>query len=369
MGVRLVILADLHLEARFAWAGLTLGRRWRQALRDALDRVVELTAEVRADALLCAGDLYEHDRSSPDTEEFLRSSFEHLHPTRVFIAPGNHDWYGPRSLYRQVEWTPNVRIFTEDRLEPVELEDGLTLWGAAHRAPAKTNGFLRSFRVDRGGIHLALFHGSERGGLPFQEEGKVPHAPFDEREIGAAGFHHAFVGHYHVPKDTPSLTYPGNPEPLTFGEEGERGIVIAEVLGDGTVRRERRRIARFQVHDRAVDVSGCRSRQEIRDRAAQALQGLEGVARLTLVGELSPGVDIHLPEDLADVAAGMDTVVSRWGDIRLGYDLDVLRQEQTVRGQFVRDVLAAEDLSEEQRRRVLLTGLRALDGRDDLEVG
>ena len=49
------------------------------------------------------------------------------------------------------------------------------------------------------------------------------------------------------------------------------------------------------------------------------------------------------------------------------YDIEALRRERTVRGQFVRDVLAAADLDDEQRRRVLVTGLRALDGRDDLD--
>jgi hypothetical protein len=42
-------------------------------------------------------------------------------------------------------------------------------------------------------------------------------------------------------------------------------------------------------------------------------------------------------------------------------------QEPTVRGQFVRDVQASE-LTPEERQRIIVTGLRALDGRYDLEV-
>ena len=79
-----------------------------------------------------------------------------------------------------------MTVFTASRLEAVELEDGLTLWGAADSAPAGTPGFLKGFSVDRGGTNVALFHGSERGGLPFQEEGKEPHAPFSVEEIGQA---------------------------------------------------------------------------------------------------------------------------------------------------------------------------------------
>jgi hypothetical protein len=61
--------------------------------------------------------------------------------------------------------------------------------------------------------------------------------------------------------------------------------------------------------------------------------------------------------------------VARLGRLDVAYDIDALAGERTVRGQFVRDVRDAEDLSDEQRRRVLITGLRALDGRrQDLEV-
>ena len=169
--VKLVFFADLHLDAPFAWLGGSqlAARRRRQALRETLGTIVRLADVIHADALLCAGDLFEQARYTPDTAAFLERSFEEIEPMSVFLAPGNHDWYGTESPYRQARWSPNVHIFTEDRLRPVPLRDGLTLWGAAHRSPARTLGFLDDFRGDRGGIHLALFHSSERGGFPLDE--------------------------------------------------------------------------------------------------------------------------------------------------------------------------------------------------------
>jgi DNA repair exonuclease SbcCD nuclease subunit len=364
--MKFVLFSDLHLDTPFEWAPPAMARRRRQGLRDTVSRIGQLATEARADALLCGGDLYEHQRCSPDTAAFLRALFEKLHPLPVYVAPGNHDWYGVESLYRRVDWSPNVHIFASDQLEPVTLADGLTLWGAAHCAPANTDGFLERFAVDRGGIHIALFHGSERNWLGEQGTGKIPHAPFDAESIERAGLHHAFLGHYHRPRDAPRHTYPGNPDPLSFGEEGERGAVVATVAADGSVSRERRRVTATAVHDAQVDVAGCRSVQDIRERIAGALEGRGGVARLTLVGELEPDVDLHVPA-LADAAPWMDLVVPRLGAVRTGYDLATLATQPTVRGQFVRDVNAT-DLPQETRRRVLITGLRALDGRADLEV-
>ena len=178
MAMKIVHFADLHLDAQFAWAAAhgDATRKRRQALRDTLSRIVSLTQEVSADALLCGGDIYEHERFTPDTAEFLRATFAELDPTPVYIAPGNHDWYGPESLYRRVAWSPNVHIFRTDSLEPVALADGVTLWGAAHLVPANTRGFLDDFHVE--GEGLALFHGSEDSWFTEQGEGKAPHAPF-----------------------------------------------------------------------------------------------------------------------------------------------------------------------------------------------
>jgi DNA repair exonuclease SbcCD nuclease subunit len=221
--------------------------------------------------------------------------------------------------------------------------------------------------VDRNGVHLALFHGSEQGSLQVEQTGKQPHAPFRAAEIEESGLHFALLGHYHAPRDHERFTYPGNPEPLTFGESGPRGVVIATVDEGGRVEIERHRVAVSQVHDLRIDLSGCASKEEARERVAARLEGLAGYARVTLSGEIAPEVDLH-PHDFADVAGPLETPpVVRFDSLGVAYDLATIARELTVRGQFVRDVQAAE-LAEEERRRVIITGLRALDGRDDLEV-
>jgi len=365
--VKLLLFSDLHLDTPFRWAGPDLARARRRALRETLRRIVELAAAREVDAILCGGDLYEHERYSPDTAAFLSTLFASVE-IPVHLAPGNHDWYGPASLYRHAAWSPNVHVFTEARLVPVDLADGVTLWGAAHRAPANTDGFFDGgFRVDRSGVNLALFHGSERGALPFQEGGKVPHAPFTAAHLEAAGIDHAFLGHFHTPSDAARHTYPGNPDPLSFGEQGPRGVVIATIAGDGAITRERVTVATSRVTAIEVDIGGVTSATEIRDRVEQAVAPLSGIVRVTLNGDVSPEVTVH-PGDLEGVGAHLEALLARVGRVNVTYDIGLLAAEQTVRGQFVRDVQAAH-LDEDVRRRVLITGLRALDGRfTELEV-
>ena len=297
-----------------------MARSRRRGLRETLTRICMLAVDLRADALCCGGDLYEQDRFTPDTAEFLRSVFEQLAPVPVYLAPGNHDWFGPQSLYRQVRWSSNVVVFTEDRLTPVALADGLTLWGAAHRAPANTRGFLDAFRVDRGGVHLALFHGSAQGELTSQEEGKVPHAPFRTEQIAAAGFRHALLGHFHAPRDAVTHTYPGNPDPLTFGETGDRAAVLVTVAGDGSVTRERHRVATSMVSDVMADLTGVTHFGQVADRVTAAVAGLRGMVRVTLSGEVGPAVDLRLEDVEALRFEQLDALVARLGQVTVAYD-------------------------------------------------
>jgi len=280
--MKLVLFSDLHLEATFAWMGGApdARRRRRDALRRVLQRIADLAREREAEALLCAGDLFDRPDPSPDTAAFVRRIFEELAPIRVFIAPGNHDWYGEGSFYAHATLSDNVHVFREAKFTAQPLGEGVTLWGAAHCAPANTDGFFDSgFRTDGRGTHLALFHGSERGGFAAQGGGKQPHAPFDEAQIPASGLHHAFVGHYHNPKEGPYHTYPGNPEPLAFGETGVRGAVVVTLTPAGEVdEREWVRVCETRVHDLEVEVSGCADRNAVQERVAARLAGLGGQA-------------------------------------------------------------------------------------------
>lgn len=371
--LKLAVVADVHLDQAFAWAGPDVGRRLRQAIRDALRAAVNAAAEAGVDAFCVAGDLYEDDRYATDTPEFLRGLFAGISPTPVLLAPGNHDFAGPASPYRTVGWTPNVHVFGEPELSAYRLVDGVTVWGAGHDRPAHTPGFFDAgFRVSGSGVHVALFHGAERAWLSFQGRDKQPHAPFEERQIASAGLAHAFAGHYHQPRDSALLTYPGNLERLTFGETGERGLVLATVSAGGRVTTQRRVFSRVGMYDVDVNADGCRTVDEVRDRLVTALAGLPQdspvrVARVRVSGEV--GADLGITEaDLITARGDLDALVCREIRLRPAGDLERVAAEATVRGEFVRMVRASAELDDVDRELVLLAGLRALSGRSDLRV-
>ena len=365
--MKLLLFSDLHLERPFRWADPEEADARRRNLRATLRRIVELASSNDVDALCCGGDLYEHEGFAPDTMPFLVDTFASVSPKPVLLAPGNHDACVPTSIYRQAKWSGNVTIFDEPALRPIELTPGLSIWGAGHVHPAGTRDPLYGVRVDRGDCNIALFHGSEQGALAFQGAEKEPHAPFRAEEIGAAGFAFAMLGHFHRPQATATFVYPGNPDPLEFGEEGKRGPALIEVDDSGRIQTQTIPVAVSQVATVEVDLSGITHLDEAQGRVGEVLVGCAGTVRLTLSGEVSADVDVTAGAFGRQVVAPhLDALVVRLA-VRPAFDFEALAAQSTVEGQFVRDVRASE-LDEDEQRRVLLTGLRGLAGRSDLAV-
>lgn len=372
--MRLLAFSDLHLGAPIAEGGKELADLRRAELVRTLQRTAELARRLEVEALLCAGDLYEQERFTPDTVRLLERIFEELAPIPVLISPGNHDWYGPKSLYRAAKWSNNVHIFESSEMTPWDGLDGFRIWGFAHRAPSGTSNPLEGFSVVGAAVHLGLFHGSENSGWPWAkeyDEGKQPHAPFEADQIEETGLAHCVVGHYHRRVEGERHTYGGAPAPLSFGEPGNGGAVefVFDNAGE-LVTRKWHRVSELELHDKRLDITGCDDSLAIEQRLDMLVEGLSGIARVTLMGEQSPDVDLNLTV-LGGRKGGLEHLSLRIGEIISGYDLERIRHESSVEAEFVRSVEAdteLEELGSEIRRRVIVTGLRALSGRDDLEV-
>lgn len=239
MPIRLLHTADIHLDASFAAGGFaaSFGPRRRQRLRDVLTTAVTRAADWPADALLIAGDLFDADRVTQDTVDFLRRLFESVAPLPIVIAPGNHDPFTPGSRYATTAWPDNVRIFDEPTWQAVEIGDALTVHGFAFDGPdVSSNPFGSLTLPDNGRIHVAVAHGAERGCLP---EGQKLYAPFSASESVPHGLRYLALGHYHgvkridVPTDT-EVWYSGAPEGHGFDETGMRHWLEVEIDDDRT---------------------------------------------------------------------------------------------------------------------------------------
>ena len=190
--------ADFHLDSPFSGLKPDAAARRRGEQRELLARLTDLAREREADLVLLSGDLLDGDLVFRETLQALHQVLEEMEAP-VFLAPGNHDWYGPQSLYAALEWPGNVHLFTGPELGAVRLPElGCTVWGAAFCAPRQSASPLRGFHAPAEGVQLDHHpdpHKSRAQYLPLLEL-SVAEAPEDDRNTHYLGREYLFYGRW-----------------------------------------------------------------------------------------------------------------------------------------------------------------------------
>ena len=179
--------ADFHLDSPFSGLKPDAAARRRGEQRELLARLTDLAREREADLVLLSGDLLDGDLVFRETVQALARALGEI-PCPVFLAPGNHDWYGPQSPYAALEWPGNVHLFTGPELGAVRLPElGCTVWGAAFCAPRQSASPLRGFHAPAEGVQLAVLHG--------EVAAQGDYGPISEEDIAASGLDYLALGH------------------------------------------------------------------------------------------------------------------------------------------------------------------------------
>ena len=231
--MKLIHGADFHLDAPFAALSPEKARQRRAEQRQLLSRLADLAEEEGADLVLLSGDLLDGGETYQETVEALSHALGQI-KAPVFIAPGNHDPYGPRSAYAGTAWPDNVHIFTSVQPEGVELPElGCVVHGAAFTTPQADRSPLMGFSAPRDGrIHLMTLHGDVAG------QGR--YGPIRPEDIAASGLTYLALGHIHACSGLQRAgetcwAYPGCPEGRGFDETGEKGVLAVTVDDQGAV--------------------------------------------------------------------------------------------------------------------------------------
>lgn len=356
--------ADFHLDSTFGALPARQAAARRRESRELCRRLTDYVRAHQIDAVLLAGDLFDSAEPYQETVDQLLDALARM-PALVFIAPGNHDFYGPRSPWAKVEWPENVSIFREERMSAVEVPEWNAVFhGAAFTGPEQSKSFLTGFRVPEDGrIHIGLLHGEVD---PTQSR----YDPLFSEEIGESGLHYLALGHIHKREEPQRYgktlcAWPGCPEGRGFDELGEKGIYAGIVSDEGEVSVEFVPFARRKYESIQVDVTG-------KDPVTAVLAELPAetsrdIYRVELVGETGEGEAnlSALREQLEEHFYALDLR----DHTHMAEDLWRRAGEDSLRGLFLRELLSRREAAstEEDREKIdraARFGLAALDHRD-----
>lgn len=357
--LRILHAADFHLDSPFAALDEGQAALMRREQRALLASLAEKAGD--ADLVLLPGDLLDSGVCHAETLEAMEDFLGSL-PCRVFIAPGNHDYYAPESPWARMKLRENVHIFTSPRPEAVAVpEKGCTVWGAAFTAP-RTGARLRDFHAQGEGVQLMVLHGNVGNGGGYN--------PISPAEIAASGLDYLALGHVHTcsglrESGGTRWAYPGCLMGRGFDETGEKGF-LRLTLDGGRWESEFVPLPFRRYEVVTAEVTGAESLVSAVEAALPA-DARENVYRVLLRGQWPEKSKL---EALAAALEGRCFRLELRDETSLLSDLWDGAGEDTLRGSFLRILKKKyDDAAPEERPKITLAarfGLAALDYREDL---
>lgn len=355
--------ADFHLDSSFGALTASQAAARRRESRDLIVRLSNYVNSQGVDLVLLAGDLFDSGGAFRETGEQLAEALGQM-SARVFIAPGNHDWFGPGSPWLAEDWPENVHIFRESALTAVELPEwNLVIHGAAFTGPEQAAGFLTGFSVPADGRrHIGLLHGE-------LDPAEDRYDPIRRAEVAASGLSYLALGHTHKRTEPLRLgatfcAWPGCLEGRGFDELGEKGFYQGTLDGS-YVSLQFVPFARRRYEVLEVDVTGRSPRAAV--EAALPEDASRHLYRVVLTGETAEGG--------ADAAALQECLADRCYALelrdhtRMAEDVWARAEEDSLRGLFLQELRERLRRAKDERDRETITraarfGLAALDHRD-----
>ena len=239
--MRVLHIADVHLDTPFPGRTEAVRQRLQDASREALRRCFHTARRERVDAVVIAGDLFDGSRLSFGTERFLLEEMSALDQAGISViyATGNHDAVGDRGRPTELEWPPNVTVAAG--LPPVrvairdpegEVRGHVT--AAGHGTSREMRDLSAQFPKSAGeGPEVAVLHTQVEAARSGERHGK--YAPSNLDHLRSLGYEYWALGHVHqrqVLSESPWVCYAGNPQGRTFNETGAKGCILVDLSGE-----------------------------------------------------------------------------------------------------------------------------------------
>lgn len=280
--MRIVHLADTHLGHRYLTKADDEGRNFRERdIYQAFDYAIERILELRPDAVVHAGDLFDSFHPSTEALTVALDGFSRLHEAEIptIVVSGNHStprYHATQHVFSLLERYGCVHGVWQEP-DCVRVGD-LAVTALPHpRDPAQLGPAIRAARPQTDArFNVLVLHA---GFAPFPRVGPAEGGTID---IDAAlleelaDFNYVAFGHFHMYKPLRiNACYSGSLERLSFNDRAKEKVILEVDLAAGPS--ERNWITRHAIPTRTVatleEVDGYRST----DLTADVLAALDGV--------------------------------------------------------------------------------------------
>ena len=315
--MRFIHTADWQLGLKLRYLNPEKAAQLRLLRFQTVRAIGALAQQVRADAVLVAGDVLDDNGLGRDTLQQTSDALQSFGDIPVGLLPGNHDAATEDGALVRLELPPNVSVLA--KREPVRFADALVYpcpLTRRHETDDPTAWLPE--RAAGEGIRIAVAHGGIRN-FSGDAESIVPNL-IDADRVLAKGFDYLALGDWHGTfRCDARAWYSGAPEPTRFKEIEPGGILIVDIDAPGTEPRvERRHVAQTRWLTLDTEMIDDSQVEELRARLEALAERSQTLVNLRVRGSISMGARDALEalmaeygERLAFLTAEMGALLTR----------------------------------------------------------
>lgn len=366
--MRLLHCSDLHLDARMtAHLDVRAAKERREELLMTFANIAETARREQARAILIAGDLFDTERVTARTRQYVGQLISEYSEIMFLYVSGNHD-RDVQPIFPDDVLPHNwVDLTGEDWSSVALCEADMSVTISGTSATEKNEIYENIPRA--AGFHIVMLHGETKKSGAAAADAVCLH------RLTGKGIDYLALGHlhsYHADTlgDRGVWCYSGCPEGRGFDECGEKGVVLLELTPDiGRVSGVSLQyrflpVARRTLHRININITGSENDRALLAAALQATENIppKDMVALVLQGEVPPAFapDINA---LQVALKGRFFAVKIVDESHLILHPEEYVNDVSLKGEFIRTVLAS-GLSAERKERVIICGLRALRGEE-----
>lgn len=333
--MKFIHIADIHFDSPFVNLSdkQNLGDLRRLDQRKVFRKVIEYIKENNIEYLFISGDFYEQKYVKRTTIEYINNLFKEIISTKVFIAPGNHDPFIKNSYYNKFNWSDNVKIF-DSKIEKINFAD-ICIYGYGFGDFYCRSSGIENIKIDdKNKLNILVIHGSLDGGSIEDSE----YNPLSRKILYEKGFDYVALGHIHKldynQEENQRIAYPGSTVSLGFDELGEHGMIC------GSLDKDNISLNFIPLDDtqfclQEFDVTEVISKEELVEKINDLIFDENILVEIILTGRRNFEIDKY---DLYKLISN-DKVIKIKDKTKISYDLNMLANENTLKGLFVKKML------------------------------
>lgn len=354
--MKILHCSDIHLDSRMEHNLTAAQARERNSeILATFSRLVDYAASEGVRAVLLSGDLFDTEFVSTRTAGFVLDRILRASQVTFFYLRGNHD--ESANVFGGLELPENFRIFgsqwTSYELENVTVT-GLEL------DEENWDSMYGDLRLNPERVNLVMIHG-QTAGQPGRETVALPKLRGKYIDYLALGHIHSFQSG--PLDDRGSWCYCGCLEGRGFDECGEKGFVLLDIAGKD-VKQTFVPFAQRTLHEVAVDITGLTAVDHILSAMETASSHIpeKDLVKFTLRG----GYTLETQKDLTflkKMLEGKFYFTRIKDESGLKIDPESYAGDISLKGEFIRMVMAS-DRPQEEKDRIILLGIRALGGEE-----